>query len=151
MRVATYRAALEVAGYEQPQSPAEARFSVKFVVATALLYGSVRLSAFEPQRLADPMIRALMQRIELVLDPELDAAFPGQRAARITLSTRDGRTESYLQPTRKGDPEQPLSDAELEHKFLELVSPVIGAETARGRLARLWALEREPHLRWDAH
>lgn len=148
VRIATYRAALEVAGYEQPQSPAEARFSVKFVVATALLYGSVRLSAFEPQRLADPLIRDLMQRIELVVDPELDTAFPGQRAACVTISTRDGRSEEYLQPTRKGDPEQPLTDADLDHKFLELVSPIVGAQAAKDRLARLWKLEREAHIRW---
>ena len=148
VRIATYRAALEVAGYEQPQSPAEARFSVKFVVATALLYGSVRLSAFEPQRLADPLIRELMQRIELVVDPELDTAFPGQRAALVTITTRDGRSEQYLQPTRKGDPEQPLTDADLDHKFLELVSPIVGEKAAKDRLARLWKLDSEAHIRW---
>jgi len=46
-----------------------------------------------------------------------------------------------MQPDRKGDPELPLSDAELEGKFLELVSPVIGDAPARAMLARLWALE----------
>lgn len=148
VRIATYRPALEVAGYENPQSPAEARFSVKYVVATALLYGSVRLSAFEPQRLADPAIRELMKRIELTVDPELDAAFPGQRAARVTIETRDGHREQYLQPTRKGDPEQPLSDADLDDKFLELVSPVVGAVQAKTLLARLWRLDNEPHIRW---
>jgi 2-methylcitrate dehydratase PrpD len=148
VRIATYRPALEVAGYENPQSPAEARFSVKYVVATALLYGSVRLSAFEPQRLADPTIRKLMKRIELTVDPELDAAFPGQRAARVTIETRDGRSEQYLQPTRKGDPEQPLSDADLDDKFLELASPVVGAVQAKALLARLWHLDNEQHIRW---
>ncbi|MDP1682433.1 MAG: MmgE/PrpD family protein [Burkholderiales bacterium] len=148
VRIATYRPALDVAGYDHPQSPAEARFSVKYVVATALLYGSVRLSAFEPQRLADPAIRELMQRIELTVDPELDAGFPGQRAARVTLETRDGRSEQYLQPTRKGDPEQPLSDADLDDKFIELAAPVVGAGQAKALLARLWRLDSEPHIRW---
>jgi hypothetical protein len=40
----------------------------------------------------------------------------------------------------------PLSDAELEHKYLELVSPVLGEGQARTLLARLWKLEREPRL-----
>lgn len=148
VQVATYRPALEVAGYENPQTPAEARFSVKYVVATALIYGSVRLSAFEPHRLADPAIRELMKRIELTVDPELDAGFPGQRAARITMGTRDGRSEQYLQPTRKGDPEQPLSDADLDDKFIELAAPVVGAGQAKALLARLWRLDSEPHIRW---
>lgn len=148
VRVATYWPALEVAGYENPQTPAEARFSVKYVVATALIYGSVRLSAFESQRLADPAIRELMKRIELTVDPELDAGFPGQRAARITIETRDGRSEKYLQPTRKGDPEQPLSDADLDNKFIELAAPVVGADQATALLARLWRLDSEQHICW---
>lgn len=151
IRIATYRPALEVAGYENPQSPAEARFSIKFVVATALLYGSVRLSAFESQRLTDPLIRQLMNRIELSVDAELDASFPGQRAARIEIETTDGRRETYLQPTRKGDPEQPLSDADLDDKFLELASPVVGSVAAKALLLRLWHLDTEPHIRWTGH
>jgi 2-methylcitrate dehydratase PrpD len=148
VHVGSYRAAKEVSGYENPQSPAEARFSTKFVVATALLYGSVRLSAFEPDRLADPKIRALMARIELTIDPELDATFPGQRAARVTIATHDGRSGQYLQPTRKGDPEQPLSDAELDDKFLELATPVLGADQSKALLSRLWRLDSEAGIRW---
>jgi 2-methylcitrate dehydratase PrpD len=82
-----------------------------------------------------------MKKIELTVDPELDAAFPGQRAARITIETRDGRRARYLQPTRKGDPEAPLTDAELEQKYLELASPVLGNENASILLKQLWNLE----------
>jgi hypothetical protein len=64
----------------------------------------------------------------------------------VTLSTRDGRSETFLQPTRKGDPDAPLSDAELEGKFHELAGAVLGAARARELLARLWALDRAPDL-----
>jgi 2-methylcitrate dehydratase PrpD len=141
IHISTYKAALDVAGYEMPATPAEGRFSVKYTVATALTHGSVRLAAFEPDRLADPQTRALMKKIELTVDPELDAAFPGQRAARITIETRDGRRGRYLQPTRKGDPEAPLTDAELEQKYLDLASPVLGNENASILLKQLWNLE----------
>ncbi len=141
VRIGTYRPALEVAGYEQPTTPAEARFSLKYVVATALTHGSVRLAAFEPARMADPATRALMQKIELAVDVELDASFPGQRAARIAITTTDGRRGEHLQPTRKGDPDLPLSDGELEDKFLELAAPVLGEAAARTLVARLWKLE----------
>jgi 2-methylcitrate dehydratase PrpD len=113
------------------------------VVAHALRHGSVRLAAFEPAPLADPATRALMSRIEAAIDPALDAAFPAQRAARVAIETRDGRSHALLQPARKGDPEAPLSDPELEAKFLELVSPVLGDAPARSLLERLWRLERE--------
>jgi 2-methylcitrate dehydratase PrpD len=146
VHVGTYKPALDVAGIENPKSAAEARFSLKYVVANALLHGSVRLAAFEPERLSDPATRELMRRIELVVDPELNSSFPGQRGARVTMSTRDGRSQTYLQPARKGDPELPLSDRDLDDKYLELAGPVYGDTAARKRLTMLWELETQVDL-----
>jgi len=146
VQVGGYRATLEVAGIAEPATASEARFSTPYLVATALTHGSVRLAAFEPPRLEDAGTRALMKRVELALDPALDAAFPSQRAARVAIEARDGRRGEHFQETRKGDPDLPLSDAELEAKYLELASPVLGEEQARTLLARLWKLEREPRL-----
>jgi 2-methylcitrate dehydratase PrpD len=146
VRVGGYRATLEVAGIADPATPAEARFSTCYLVATALVHGSVRLEAFGPERLEDAATRSLMRRVELTLDPEIDAGFPAQRAARVSIEARDGRRGEHLQPTRKGDPDAPLSDEELERKYLELATPVIGKERARALLARLWKLEQEQRL-----
>ncbi|MFS0757363.1 MmgE/PrpD family protein [Noviherbaspirillum sp. 1P10PC] len=142
----TYRAALDVAGYENPATPAEARFSVKYTVASALTHGSVRLAAFAPARMNDAATRALMKKITLTVDPELDAAFPGQRAARVEIRLRDGRVLSFLQPFRKGDPEAPLSDRELEQKYRELADPVLGSEAAGALLEKLLRLDELPGL-----
>jgi hypothetical protein len=60
----------------------------------------------------------------------------------VEITTHAGAKLVHLQPNRKGDPELPLSDAELESKFLELSGPVIGAAGAKDLLARLWTLER---------
>ena len=146
VRIGTYATAIEVAGNPAPRTAAEARFSTLYVVASALVHGSVRLAAFAPERLADPATRDLMRRIELAVDPELDAAFPRQRAARVVIEAR-GRREAFLQPTRIGDPDAPLSDAQLEAKFRELVVPVIGAQAAEACLQRLWRLDAASSLR----
>jgi len=143
--VGTYKAALEVARYERPQTPAEARFSLKYVVATALTHGSVRLAAFEPARMENRATRTCMEKISISVDKELDAAFPHQRAARVSITAR-GRSEEHLQPTRIGDPDAPLSDAQLEEKYLELAVPVLGEGKARTLLQRLWKLESEKTL-----
>jgi 2-methylcitrate dehydratase PrpD len=140
VEVATYRAGLEVAHYEAPRTPAEARFSLKYVVASALTHGSVRLAAFEPGRIDDAATQRLMQKISVAIDPELDAAFPAKRAARVAIRAR-GRREEWLQPTRIGDPDAPLSDRVLEEKYFELAVPVLGEERARAVLERLWRLE----------
>ena len=82
------------------------------------------------------------------MDPGIDAAFPGRRAARVDIAWKDGTSDSWLQPTRKGDPDAPLSDADLEAKFHELAVPVIGADEARALARKLWNLEAV--LRLDA-
>ena len=146
IHVATYRPALDIACYDQPRTANEARFSLRFVVATALLHGSVRLGAYTPERLADAELRALTARVSTAVDPEIDAAFPGRRAARVEITTHDGRQLVWLQPDRKGDPELPLSDSELEHKFLELATPVIGAGPAMRLLQNIWALDQAGDL-----
>jgi len=145
VKIGTYRAGLEVAHYEEPRTPAEGRFSLKYVVATALTHGSVRLAAFEPERLNDPTTRAVMKKMSVELDAKLDAAFPAQRAARVAIELADGRSEEWLQPTRKGDPDMPLSDQELNDKFIELAGPVLGAK-AKTKLESLWRLEAQSTL-----
>ena len=146
VHLGVYRPTLDIAPHVDPQNADQARFSLHYMVASALVHGSVRLSAFEPERLADPATRALMQRITKALDPEVDAGFPGRRAARVAITLRDGRRFSHLQPDRKGDPEWPLSDVDLEGKLLELAAPVIGEPAARALLARIWSLSANPCL-----
>ena len=146
VHIETYQPALDVAGNPNPQTAAEARFSLPFVVASALVHGSVRLAAFTPERLADAQVRGLMQRLSLRADAQIDAGFPGQRAARVRLVTHDGREDVYFQPNRKGDPEDPLSDADLDGKFVELAGPVIGDAKARALLQQLWRLEQAAQL-----
>lgn len=146
IRIATYSPALAVAGNMQPRTAPEARFSIAYVVATALLHGSVRLAAFSQERLDSPAIRALMERVQLEVEPQLDAAFPRQRAAQVRITLRDGQTFAMLQPTRKGDPDMPLSDEELNDKFRELALPVIGQPRSDELIAALWSIDQSANL-----
>lgn len=139
--VDAYKATVDVTGNATPRTATEAKFSMAYVVSHALLHGSVRLDAFSDRRLADPAIRDLMRRVTLREDPQLTAKFPSQRAARAVITLNDGRRFEHFAPCRKGDPEAPLSDVEIDAKFIELVAPVIGAGAARGLLAQLWKLE----------
>jgi 2-methylcitrate dehydratase PrpD len=140
--VDTYQTALDVTGNFEPHTAFEAKFSLPYVVAHALLHGAVRLSAFEPQRLQDPQIRSLIARTKLVADARLSAGFPVLRAARITIKLRDGRVIEQYAPCRKGDPEAPLTDADLNDKFAELATPAIGEAAAQRLLQQLWQMEQ---------
>jgi 2-methylcitrate dehydratase PrpD len=144
IRVATYKAGLDIIDNAEPEGEYQAKFSVQYTIAHAVIHGSVRLNAFTPERLRDPDVRSLMQKVECVADPELSKGYPAQRAAHVEIDTVDGRTLTHFQPTRKGDPDLPLSDAELNGKFTELATPVLGEARARALLDELWRLEALP-------
>ena len=147
VRVETYAVALDVAGIAEPRTAFEAKFSLAFCVATALVHGSVRLQAFDEDRLADPRVRRLTSATTLVADDELSAVFPGQRAARVIVTLTDGRTITVYRPTRKGDPDDPLTDEELDGKFVELATPVLGDAATAALGTALWNVASLPLLR----
>jgi 2-methylcitrate dehydratase PrpD len=149
VRIATYQGGLDVVDNYEPEGDYQAKFSLPYVVAHALIHGSVRIDAFGPGRLNDPQLRALMGRIELAADAEMSRNFPRRRAARVEIETVDGRKLSHLQETRKGDPELPLSDEELDGKFIELAAPVLGKAGAGALLRDLWALEKRKSVEFD--
>lgn len=142
IRIGTYAKALEVAGATAPRTAFEAQFSLSYCVAVALVTGSARLDAFTPARLGDPCIREVMSRIEIFTDPQADAAYPKQRAAIVGVETIDGRHMEFRAPTRKGDPDSPLTDAELFEKFHELVAPALGESNSSALLEYLLSIDK---------
>lgn len=140
IEAASYAKSLEICGNADPATAFEAKFSLPYCVAAVLVRGSVRRAAFEPDALADPAIRALAAKVVHTVDPDCEAAFPRARSARAAIVTSDGRRYEAFAPTRKGDPDNPLSDDELDAKFRELAEPVLGPEAAADLLSRLRAL-----------
>jgi 2-methylcitrate dehydratase PrpD len=136
----TYRAALEVAGNRDPRTVFESKFSLPYCLAAALAVGSVRVDAFAEARLRDPAIRRLVTRVSLEVEPKLDAAFPKRRAAIVEIETVDGERLLHYAPTRKGDPDSPLSDAELRAKASELIAPVLGPNATTALIDKLWRI-----------
>jgi 2-methylcitrate dehydratase PrpD len=141
IHVATYKIALDVTGNFTPTTAFEAKFSLPYVICQALVHGSVRLDAFSPERLADPATRGLMKKVTLVQDPELSAGFPSMRAARVRVTLHSGQSFEHFSPYRKGDPEAPLSDAELNDKFEELAGPVLGPARVSALRDAVWRLD----------
>ncbi|WP_420562974.1 MmgE/PrpD family protein [Thalassobaculum sp.] len=133
----SYAKSVEICGNAEPVTAFEAKFSLPYCVAAVLVRGSVRRAAFDPDALADPAIRDLAAKVVHTVDPGCEAAFPGARSARVAIVTTDGRRFEHFAPTRKGDPDNPLTDAELDAKFHELTDDVLGAAVANDLLARL--------------
>lgn len=100
----------------------DARFSVQYCIGALLTTGRVRMDAFTPEALAREDIRSIMPRVKVIEDPEIAAAYPRRRMARLRVELKDGRVLDHFQQTRKGDPDDPLTDEELIEKFDELAA-----------------------------
>jgi len=125
IHVAGYSATETMCNRPEPETAQEARFSAQYCIAAQARLGAVRLSAFTPDKLERPDIRSFMGKVTVSEDAELSTAYPGKRMARISVRLENGREIRHFQKTRKGDPEDPLSDEELIVKFDELAGSVL--------------------------
>ena len=122
---------IRIAGNRDPRDGYAAKFSIPYCVAVALSRGRVTQAEFEPAVLKDTAVRDLMRRVELVVDPQYDRIARTIRPARIEAFLGDGRTLEAVSETRRGDPEQPMSDEEMRAKFRSLAALAWGDERAR--------------------
>jgi 2-methylcitrate dehydratase PrpD len=112
--VGVYKAALDVCDRPLPRDPYGAKFSLQHCVAMALAEGAVEQSSFDAE--ARRRIAAGRAGVELVLSPELDAAYPKAWGAQVTVEAADGRTFTAVRREAKGDPENPVTAEELTTK-----------------------------------
>ncbi len=146
IRVATFQKAREITGSKTPRTIFEAKFSLPYCAAVALRDGRVRMEAFSAAHLADQGLRDLIEKVDVSVDADIDAEFPKRRAAKVTIETTGGETFEHYSPTRKGDPDNPLSDGELAEKFLEITNPVLGEDGAAALLDALWKVDESKDL-----
>lgn len=116
VHVESYPAALDIADRPFPRTPHEARFSLQYAVATALLRGRPGLETFEPPAIDTEGIRALLPRVTVESDATLAAAFPERWGARVCVERADGTKRTVVRHSATGDPDQPLDDPTLDAK-----------------------------------
>lgn len=146
IEVRTYRLAAETLGRRFPTTHLHATMSVPYLVARALLDGRIQLEQFTPDKLADPRARDLQERVEMILDPDLDTLAPRYLPASVTLILRDGRRVSATVKAPRGDPENPLSRAELDDKFRRLSDGILEGDAIEEAIATVHGLEHVDDL-----
>lgn len=103
-----------------PESIVDAQFSMPFGAAVAATDGAAGLDQFTIEKIRSPRVRELMAKVELVKDARLEATFPKEWPARVTIQTEDGRSLERFVRYPKGDPENPLTWDEMTAKFRSL-------------------------------
>lgn len=113
---------LAVAGHDHTEilGVSSAKMSMPFAVALALCKGSAGMEDFNDTTVTDEEILALTRKVKVVENDELSALVPKKRASILNITMKDGTTLSHRVDYPKGEPENPLTDEELEAKFMSL-------------------------------
>ena len=124
-----------------PQTKETADHSLPYCIAAAAADGGLWPTSFEEEKLFDPRIRALLSKIEVVANAEIDALFPGVKRAIATLTTTDGRSFNETVDHAKGSPQNPMSDKEVIAKFRANTAGVVSTTQQDAIIDATWNLE----------
>jgi 2-methylcitrate dehydratase len=125
-----------------PRTKETADHSLPYVIAAALAERQVTPVQFTMGKIMDPTIRAQLKKVEVVADPEIEKLFPALQRVIVNITASDGSSYSKQLDYPKGDPRNPLSDAELEEKFAALAEGVLSLKLQRKLKDAIWNLEK---------
>jgi 2-methylcitrate dehydratase PrpD len=146
VQIETYGPGYEIVKAMNPATPYQAKFSIAYCVAATLLEGGAPLEAFAPERFGADGVRqrdiaALLERTTVIVADDLTAMYPAAWPTRLTITLNDGTTLRGASDYPVGNPENPVSTAQLEDKFRALVVPRWRADFAERALATVRSLE----------
>jgi 2-methylcitrate dehydratase PrpD len=148
IRIELYGPGYEIVKEINPRSAYQAKFSIAYCVAAALADGQVGLEQFSderfgPEGVRDARIAELLGRTNVAVADYLTAKYPAAWPSRLRIVLAGGRVLEGGADCPRGNPENPVSTAELREKFGALVGERFGddvvwraLETLRGLRTR---------------
>lgn len=130
----------------RPPTMESASYSIPFLVGAAVIDGEVGPDQIAEEKLSDPDILSIADRVEVILDPELDNYFPKMTVSKIEIKTTSGNVYQTKVTSPKGEPRNPLSDKELTDKFKKLATKSISSETSERVIEVVKMLEKLSNL-----
>ncbi|MDS0475075.1 MmgE/PrpD family protein [Natrinema sp. 1APR25-10V2] len=114
VRVTASQGAADALAHDDPETGLEAKFSMPYLIGSAIARRTVGLSAFETTNIDEPAVQTVRERVSLSVDDEMPY---DSNAARVAVTTRDGETYERTQERPPGTHDDPLSVEELHEKF----------------------------------
>jgi 2-methylcitrate dehydratase PrpD len=135
-----HQEAIDVLGpVVNPRTVHQSKFSMGTVLGIVALFRRAGVQEFEAH-FNDPGVAAFGKKVDMILDPEVDEAYPLRWIGKVTVKTADGRTLFGRIDEPKGDPGNTLTRQELERKALQLAefSGAATGDEMRVLFARIW-------------
>jgi 2-methylcitrate dehydratase len=121
--------------------------SMPYCLAVGMIEGDLGPAQYERKQWTDPKVKALMKRVKVTFDPELEKLYPAMRPADVEVRTKSGKSYRARNDYPKGDWRNPMTDQELQRKFRRLADPVIGEKRANEVIETVMDLEHAPDIR----
>src|SRR5262245_16221212 len=128
--------ALELNGKKTPQTGAEAKYSVYHGAAVAIIYGMAGEKQFSDQAVRAPATIALRDRVTAIVDSSIK-----EEQVRAAVILKDGRRLEKFIENAVGSVKNPMTDAMLEAKFLDLADGVLPQAKAKRLMDLCWKVE----------
>jgi 2-methylcitrate dehydratase PrpD len=133
--------ACDIAGKPTPQTGLEGKFSLSFCIALALADGDTGETSFCDEKVRDPRLTAIRDKVQLESDPGLSPS-----RAKIKIFTRDGHVLEKLMDTLDLGKDREKMRQDLMRKFRELSAPILGQEGTEKLISAIDRLEEIPDL-----
>ncbi len=125
----------------RPESRETADHSLPYCIAAALVDHRITTQSFSEEKLRDPRIWEVIDRIKGEASMEFEAMFPAKQPSKVVVRTKDGREFSEYLEYPKGDPREPMTLEDLDNKFDGLSSALIDATRQRAMRDAIFACE----------
>lgn len=122
VNVETYRLAIDGHNHIDIPTPSSAKMSIPYCVAVSLTKAGCGMDAFAERVVANMDILALTRKVQVEEDPVMTSLSPSKRGARVTVKIVDGQQYTTEVDNPLGEPEHPMSDAEIEKKYYDMMS-----------------------------
>jgi len=118
-----------MAAKRRPKNDYDAKFSIPYAVASGLARGRLGLAELVPEAFVEPRIEKLMDKVDYEVDA--DSTFPRHYSGEVVVTLDDGRTLRNRVAVNRGNPDRPLTNAEIEAKYFENCALTLDAGAAR--------------------
>ena len=125
-----------------PQTMESAQYSIPFLIGAAVIDGKIGLEQITQNRLSDPNILAVADKVKVLHKPEIDKDFPKLAPAEIEIETFSGKSYTTRVDIPKGDPTNPMNDEELTDKFKNLATRSISMASSERVIEVICQIEK---------
>ncbi|MDQ7816845.1 MAG: MmgE/PrpD family protein [Melioribacteraceae bacterium] len=112
----------------RPESRETADHSLPYCIAAAIVDHKITTQSFSDEKLKDPRIWEVIDKIKGEASIEFEKMFPAKQPSKVVIRTIDGREFSEYLEYPKGDPREPMTMEDLENKFNGLSSGLLNSK-----------------------